>query len=454
MSLLRQGKAQVLTMYLGESDQWEGKSLYVAIVQLLREQGCAGATVTRAIAGYGAGARLHEQKEWSWSSQAPVIVQVVDQPARLRRLIPLLEEMMQGGLMTLHETDVLKYTHARRQGISAKLPVRQVMETAVTTVELETPVATIVELLLQAPFRVLPVVDEQNRLRGIVSTGDLINAGLLPMRRGLVRTARELDTQTAEAIASSLAEAQHSSRTAQDIMNPQVRTIGPDQSIREAAQILTDAHVRNLPVVDATGRLLGMVTRADLLQAIRTSPLMSVEASSATQPLSRTSPLPGLPAQLQPVTTFLNTDMATVEEQTPFAETIDALISSPLKRVIVVDKQRHVKGIIGDVDILARMQDEVRPHLLTALADLARGRSAHLSTGALRAAAGRARVAADVMNRQVVTIADTASIQDAVEVMMSTHRKVLPVVDREGRLIGVIGRSDVLRVLVEGEARR
>ena len=100
------------------------------------------------------------------------------------------------------------------------------------------------------------------------------------------------------------------------------------------------------------------------------------------------------------------------------------------------------------------MQDEVRPHLLTALADLARGRPTHIPTGALRAAPGKARVAADVMNRQVVTIAETASIQDAVDVMMSTHRKVLPVVDREGRLIGVVGRSDVLRVLVEGESRR
>jgi PII-like signaling protein len=60
VSLLRQGKAQALTIYLGESDQWRGGSLYVAIIQYLREQGCAGATVTRAVAGYGAGARLHE----------------------------------------------------------------------------------------------------------------------------------------------------------------------------------------------------------------------------------------------------------------------------------------------------------------------------------------------------------------------------------------------------------
>src|SRR5947209_1965019 len=156
MSLLRQGKAQVLTMYLGESDQWQGQQLYVAILQVLRDGGCAGATVTRAIAGYGAGARLHETKAWQWSSDAPVVIQIVDQPARLHRLIPRLQEMMQGGLMTLHETDVLKYTHARRQGIPTKLPVRSVTETEVTTVSPETNVSTIVELLLQAPFRVLP----------------------------------------------------------------------------------------------------------------------------------------------------------------------------------------------------------------------------------------------------------------------------------------------------------
>lgn len=453
MSLLRQGKAQVLTLYLGESDQWQGQQLYVALLQVLRDAGCAGATVTRAIAGYGAGARLHTTKEWHWSSDAPVIVQVVDQPARLHRLIPQLQEMMQGGLMTLHEIDVLKYTHARRQGISAKLLVRQVMETAVATVHLETPVATIVELLLQAPFHVLPVVDERNQLRGILSTGDLINAGLLPMRRGLVRTARELDTQTAEAIASSLAEAQRSSsRTAQNIMHRQVRTIGPDASIREAAQILIDTQLRNLPVVDGTGTLLGIVTRADLLQAIRTSPLMSQDASSATQPLSHTRPEPGLSAQQQPITTYLNTDVATVEEDTPFAETIDVLITSSLKRVIVVDAVGHVKGIISDVDVLAHIQDEVRPHLLTALADWARGKPAHVRTGVLRGAPGKVRVAADVMNPHVVTIGETARIQEAVNLMMTTHRKFLPVIDHEGRLIGTVGRSDVLRVLLEIEA--
>ncbi|MBV9690494.1 MAG: DUF190 domain-containing protein [Ktedonobacteraceae bacterium] len=448
MSLLRQGKAQMLTIYLGESDQWQGQQLYVAILQVLRDAGCAGATVTRAIAGYGAGAVLHEHKAWQWSSATPIIVQVVDQPARLRRLIPQLQAMMQGGLMTLHEVDVLKYTHARRQGISAKLPVRQIMETAVTTARLDTPVASIVELLLQAPFRVLPIVDAQNRLCGIVSTGDLINTGLLPMRRGLLRTACELDMQNAETIATKLQAAQHSSRTAQDIMNRQVRTIGLDQSIREAAQILIDTQLRNLPVVDATGTLRGMLTRADLLQAIRTSPLMSPEASGPTQPLPHSHPLAGLPVQQQPVTAYLNTDVATVEQDAPLTETIDVLLTSPLKRVVVVDAARHVKGIISDVDVLSHMQDEVRPHLLATLADWARGKPTRVPSVALRTTSGRARVAADVMNPQVVTVAATASIQEVVDLMMTTHRKFLPVIDHEHRLIGTVGRFDVLHLLL------
>src|ERR1700726_4320056 len=98
MSLLRQGRAQVLTIYLGESDQWQGGPLYVAIVQYLREQGSAGATVTRAIEGYGAGARLHEGGGLRWSSDAPIVIQVVDAPERLRRCLPHLEEMLSGGL--------------------------------------------------------------------------------------------------------------------------------------------------------------------------------------------------------------------------------------------------------------------------------------------------------------------------------------------------------------------
>jgi CBS-domain-containing membrane protein len=74
-----------------------------------------------------------------------------------------------------------------------------------------------------------------------------------------------------------------------------------------------------------------------------------------------------------------------------------------------------------------------------------------VSPGLPHATHRKAPLAADVMNPQVVTIADTASVQDAIDIMLTTHRKILPVIDHNLRLIGTVGRSDLLRVLVEEE---
>ncbi len=451
MSLLRQGKAQALTMYLGESDQWQGMPLYVALVQYLRSQGCAGATVTRAVAGYGAGSRLHESGGLHWSSDAPVVIQVVDAPERLRRLLPDLREMLSGGLITLHEIEVLKYTHARPRGLSNKLSVRKVMATDITTVQPETPIATVIDLLLDASFRALPVVDAQSRLQGIISTGDLIQSGMLPMRRGMVRTALELDDSTVRSVETPLEQARQSGRTAADVMNRQVRTVGPNQSIREAAQMMLETGLRRLPVVDANSVIVGMLSRADLLQVVVTSPLMSPHASNGTHPLRRTQSqlLADQPLQQQPVANYVNSDVATVGEQASLSEVIDALTISSVKRVIVLNQNRQVVGIISDVDVLARMQEDVRPGLLTTLTGWARVKSMRLPTATLRNQPGKARVAADIMNRDVVTVTEATLVQETIERMISTRRKVLPVIDAQGQLVGVVGRSDLLRVLVE-----
>lgn len=450
MSLLRQGKAQALTIYLGESDQWQGMPLYVALVQLLREQGCAGATATRAVAGYGAGGRIHESGHMRLSSDATIVIQVVDQPERLRRLLPRLQEMVSGGLITLQDVDVLKYTHAQRRGVSAKLPVRQVMETQVTAVQLDTPITALLHLLLEAPFRALPVIDRQRRLQGIISTGDLINANVLPMRRGLLLKARELDSETIESIEIPLEQIQQDTRTAQDVMNRQVHTIRPDATIREAAHLMVDTGVRRLPVIETNTTLVGMLTRADLLRVVVTSPLMSADASSVTQPLRMSGPLSSgatLPPQQRPISDYLQTTHATVSEQASFDEVIDALTLSPLKRVLVVDAQQHIKGIISDVDVLSRLQADMRPSLLTFLTGGANSRPKQATT---RSQSNRTVTAATLMNPHVVTIIETATVQETIERMLSSKRKILPVVDAQNRLKGVVGRNDLLRVLIEG----
>jgi hypothetical protein len=177
---------------------------------------------------------------------------------------------------------------------------------------------------------------------------------------------------------------------------------------------------------------------------------MSPDASTKTQPRGRNDVNTQTPPQQRPIGDYASPDVATVSKQTPLHEVIEALTLSPFKRVIVIDHQRQVVGIISDVDVLAQLQAENRPGFLTWLASWAKGTPERVSTGgALSPHAGKAHTAADVMNREVVTVTEQTSVQQTIEYMMTTHRKALPVVDARHRLVGIVGRSDVLRILLE-----
>jgi CBS-domain-containing membrane protein len=447
MSLLRHGKALALTIYVGESDQWRGEMLYVAIVQMLREARCAGATVTRAIAGFGAGKRLYTQEHFHLVSDATVIIQVVDRPERLERLLPQLEMMTQGGLITLHEVEVLKYTHARSHGLSNTLPVQQIMETAVVTVSTQTPVAGLLPLLIDAQFRALPVVDGQRHLVGIIGTRDLVEAGVLPLRRGIIRSVRALDQSVLEALGP---QHQAPELTANEVMNRQVRTISPEASVKDAAQRMLETPLRVLPVVSQEGKLVGMLSRSDLLQLMVTSPLADMQRDQEQQTVRPSQPLREAPVSQQPIGAFPLVAAPTVETTLPLVDVLDALLTSPLKRVFVVNDQGQVQGVISDVDVLARLHETERPGFLRLLQHWTRaGHPQRLPSGALRSSTGKARVAADVMNPEVVTVDALTTVQETIERMMETHRKVLPVVDSQHRIQGVVSRADILRLLLE-----
>jgi PII-like signaling protein len=105
------GKAKMVRIYVGEEDQWHGKPLYHAIVESLRSHDIAGATVYRGILGYGAHRRFHSQRKLALSRDAPIMISVVDTEEKIRSYLPLLDEMVQEGLVVLSDVDVIKYTH-------------------------------------------------------------------------------------------------------------------------------------------------------------------------------------------------------------------------------------------------------------------------------------------------------------------------------------------------------
>jgi hypothetical protein len=102
-------EGHLLRIYVGESDRWQGKPLYEAIVLKAREIGVAGATVLRGIMGYGAASRIHTSKILRLSEDLPVVIEIVDNPQIISQLLPEIERMVQEGLVTIENVGVLQY---------------------------------------------------------------------------------------------------------------------------------------------------------------------------------------------------------------------------------------------------------------------------------------------------------------------------------------------------------
>ena len=103
------GERILMRIHIGERDRHEGKPLYEAIVQLLRRRGYAGATVTRGIMGFGATATLHTDKVLRLSVDLPVVVECVESEEKIEAILPELDGMIGGGLITLEKVRVIAY---------------------------------------------------------------------------------------------------------------------------------------------------------------------------------------------------------------------------------------------------------------------------------------------------------------------------------------------------------
>ncbi len=101
--------AVLLRIFMGESDRWEHKPLYEAVVLKARESGLAGATVLRGPMGYGKSSRLHTAKILRLSMDLPLVIEIVDSEEKIQAFLPTLDTMMVGGLVTLEKVKVLDY---------------------------------------------------------------------------------------------------------------------------------------------------------------------------------------------------------------------------------------------------------------------------------------------------------------------------------------------------------
>jgi len=106
-----EGKAKMIRIHFGEDDKWQGKPLHQAIIEKCRELDLAGATVFRGIEGYGASTLIRRSHYFGFSSDAPVMVSIIDAEEQIVKLLPFLDQMVSEGLIAMSDVEVIKYVH-------------------------------------------------------------------------------------------------------------------------------------------------------------------------------------------------------------------------------------------------------------------------------------------------------------------------------------------------------
>ena len=104
-----EGEGKLVRVFVGESDTVHGKPLYQVIVERVRAEGLAGATVIRGIEGFGATSRLHTARILQLSTDLPVVIEIVDTDERIDAILPILDEMVGEGLVTLEKVHIIAY---------------------------------------------------------------------------------------------------------------------------------------------------------------------------------------------------------------------------------------------------------------------------------------------------------------------------------------------------------
>jgi PII-like signaling protein len=106
-----EGKAKMMRIYIGEADRWKDKPLHTALVEAMRANDIAGVTVYRGILGYGANRRVHKDKPLHLSQDASIMLSAIDTEEKLQSFLPIVEQMVEEGLVVLSNADIIKYSY-------------------------------------------------------------------------------------------------------------------------------------------------------------------------------------------------------------------------------------------------------------------------------------------------------------------------------------------------------
>jgi CBS-domain-containing membrane protein len=409
---------QRVRIYLSERDRSAGQPLYLAALERLRREGATGATALRGVAGFGPGHRLRTAGAAELNQSPPIVIEWVDRAERIARVLPLLDELLPDALITIEDLRIHRAT-LRSAGPFGERALRDVLDRDVATAEGAATLRSATEQLIARDQPLLPVLDEQRRLAGVLAGAELVRRGSLALHPRLART---LAPPEQAALLAEMPE-----RTVAEIMTVEPRTIYVEASIPQAIGMLVEWGLEALPAIDRDGRFAGMFSVESALRA-------ALEARTPTDgPVRDAEP---------PITVGLvmQSSVPTVDATESLGAALAQLLAAPLRALVVVEDGKPI-GMLDDAQVMQRLDPTQRAAWL----------AAQRAPGPLAPAIDSDMHAGDIAAPIPAVTVQTTELE-AIGLMLDGGHEHVVVVDADGRLAGLLARRGLLRALAQESA--
>ncbi|PKL35939.1 MAG: histidine kinase [Spirochaetae bacterium HGW-Spirochaetae-1] len=415
----------VIEIFTSEEIRYKGKAAYSAVIDYVRDLKIAArCIVTKAFAGCYENGELVSTNIEVLSFNLPLKIEIILPALEVERVVSAVEEIITDGIVIVRDMDVRLHMTSSRL-IPRQIRVNDVMTPSPTCVAVSATVGEIIKLLLHSDFNAIPVIDADSRPVGIITQGDLIARAGMPVRLGLLSG---LEGEKTDAYLETI-----SRKTAGDIMSKPVITVSREITLGEAVDEMLKVNYKRMPVVDARGRLVGILARFDIFNSIAQE---SPDWNSVKSQKMKVG-------NIHYVADVMRCDPDTVKPDTPVNEIIRIINARKVQRVAVVDDVGRLIGLVSDRVLLgafANNQAGVWDYLMAKMPfkEMADRHKELIRQTTMK-------TASDVMKTDVITVRENTRIDEAVRLMAGRGIKRLPVLDAEGKFKGMISRDSVLR---------
>jgi CBS domain-containing protein len=422
---------KLITIFSSEDCHWNGKPLYEAVVKYIKDlKTAARCIVWRGMAGCYESGEAATQKLLELSYNMPLKIEVLIPEAEADSVLAAFEAMVTDGVVTIGDLKVCSFKSSKRL-VPRQLKVKDVMTLSPKTAGLDTPVNDVIHLLLDSPFKGVPVIDAHRQVAGIITQNDLIQKANLPIRLGLLT---RLEPEQRKMLFNSNAP-----QKAQEIMTHPALTIKEEQHLPEAVHLMIKHHLKRLPVIDDQGRLVGIISRVDVFNTITKHASKWASLEQRHIKITNTASLRDI----------MSREMHSVGADAPVSEVIEMICSDEIQRVAVVDDQGRLLGLISDFDLLPLISGNPFSIWDLFVSKLTFSEAGRKNKELIEHV--KARTAGEIMKKNIITIREDATLDDAVQLMTEKELKRLPVVDEKGVFKGMISRDSVLRTAIKQE---